>query len=593
MIGASRGAGALKKKAKFAIAAACIGTLLTACVQGAVPEAMHTNDPAATVGRLPFDPPVTITTAKALRDNDKLQFGDTPSDNPITRWAKEKLGIIQTYKWIVTDRNEALVNKIRLALASGEELPDVLFLTQHEIPELLPELAASGRIMSVEQAFEQYAPMRVKEAYARNPDAWRTVTLEGKRWGLPQISEAALGDPILWIRQDWLDRLKLQAPTTLDELERVLDAFTNDDPDGNGLRDTYGIAVAGSNSLNGWMGDVSFLFGAYGEQPYQWNRNRDGSLSYGSIQPGIGQALEKLGDWYERGYVDPEFGTRDEQQAAELFASGGAGVISGPGWMGGWPLHEAGLPDGAIRPIPYPAGPGGKMSRVGTRLSYGSYFFRRGFDRMDAAFAYWDAVYGVYLEDPDSDFRHGFGEGYDYLIEDGEAVYDFPGVNSTVSNYLLFAPGAPAGVLPEGSLESRVYQGYRRTPYERKLAATSSKLYLEGRLIAERQRELSRSEQFDGPQTETMRQKWPLIRKLEKETFLKIAYGKESSETALREFRERWLAYGGDQITKEVNDWDRMVRGASAVLGTEAAEASERAANSDARENANENGASE
>ncbi len=580
----------MKKKVKFAIAAAWIGAMLTACVPGAVPgavpEAIHTNDPAVSAGKLPFDPPVTITTAKALRDNDKLQFGDTPANNPITRWAKEKLGIIQTYKWIVTDQNDALVNKIRLALASREELPDVLFLTQHEIPELLPELAASGQIMSVEQAFEQYAPKRVKEAYARNPEVWRTVTLEGKRWGLPHISEATLGDPILWIRQDWLDRLKLKAPATLDELELVLDAFTNDDPDGNGLRDTVGIAVAGSNTLNGWMGDVSFLFGAYGEQPYQWNRSSDGSLAYGSIQPEVGQALDKLRDWYDRGYVDPDFGTRDEQQAAELFVSGGAGVISGPGWMGGWPLSEANLPEGAIRPIPYPDGPDGKMSRVGTRQSYGSYFFRQGFDRMDAVFAYWDAVYGVYLEDPDSDFRHGFGEGYDYIIENGQAQYDFPGVNSTVSNYLLFAPGSPADVLPEGSLESRVFQGYRRTPYEQKLAATSSRLYLEGRLIAEQQQELSRSEQFDGPQTDTMRQKWPLLQKLEKETFLKVAYGKASPEAALREFRERWLAYGGDQITKEVNDWDRMVSGAPAGLGSGAADAGELAA--DAIENANE-----
>jgi len=576
----------MKKKVKSAIAAIWIGAMLTACVQGAVPEAVHTNDPVASAGKLSFDPPVTITTAKALRDNDKLQFGDTPADNPITRWAKEKLGIIQTYKWIVTDQNDALVNKVRLALTSGEELPDVLFLTQHEIPELLPELAASGQIMSVDRVFEQYAPKRVKEAYAHNPDVWRTVTLDGKRWGLPHISEATLGDPILWIRQDWLDRLKLKAPTTLDELERVLDAFTNDDPDGNGLRDTVGIAVAGSNTLNGWMGDVSFLFGAYGEQPYQWNRSGDGSLAYGSIQPEVGQALDKLRDWYDRGYVDADFGTRDEQQAAELFVSGGAGVISGPGWMGGWPLSEADLPEGAIRPLPYPAGPGGRMSRVGTRQSYGSYFFRQGFDRMDAAFAYWDAVYGVYLEDPDSDFRHGFGEGYDYIVENGQAVYDFPGVNSTVSNYLLFAPGAPAGVLPEGSLESRVYQGYRRTPYEQKLAATSSRLYLEGRLIAEQQQELSRSEQFDGPQTATMRQKWPLLQKLEKETFLKIAYGKASSAAALSEFRERWLAYGGDRITREVNDWDRMVSGASASPGTGAADAGDQAA--DAMESVNE-----
>ena len=42
----------------------------------------------------------------------------------------------------------------------------------------------------------------------------------------------------LWIRQDWLDNLNLKAPTTIEELNEVLRAFTEDDPDGNGQNDT-------------------------------------------------------------------------------------------------------------------------------------------------------------------------------------------------------------------------------------------------------------------------------------------------------------------------------------------------------------------
>ncbi len=37
-----------------------------------------------------------------------------------------------------------------------------------------------------------------------------------------------------WIRQDWLDKLNLQVPTTIDELYEVLTAFRNNDPNGNG-----------------------------------------------------------------------------------------------------------------------------------------------------------------------------------------------------------------------------------------------------------------------------------------------------------------------------------------------------------------------
>ncbi|TBL77324.1 ABC transporter substrate-binding protein [Paenibacillus thalictri] len=501
-----------------------------------------------------FDPPVVITTAKAMHHYGKLRFGDTTENNPITRWARDRLGIIQTNKWIVTDQNEAMATRVKLALSSGEELPDVLFLTNHEIPELLDDLVASDRVMNVEDAFAKYAPPRVKEAFEQNPDVWKTVTLYGKRWGLPQISDGKVGDPILWIRQDWLDRLHLQAPATLDELEALLDAFTNGDPDGNGKRDTVGLALAGKNSLNSWMGDASFLFGAYGEQPYQWNRGQDGRLTYGSIQPTVKTALIRLADWYRKGYLDPDFGTHDEQKAAALFAEGRAGIVSGPGWMGGWPLGES-IPakEGAVfKPYPYPAGPDGKIGRIGSRPSYGSYFFRKGFERMDAVFAYWDQMLGHALEDLDSDFAIGFGEGYDYIHKDGQVVYDFPDVTSTISDYLLFAPGSPPNPVHE-SIESRVFRGHIQNVYEQKLASTASRLYLEGRIVGDMQLKYAQKNEFIGPDTPTMSTQWPLLTKLEKETFLKIVYGKTAADS-FDEFIRLWTEYGGGQITEEVNN---------------------------------------
>lgn len=541
-------------------AALAIGAFALCRADGAPPEKPANEQFTNHLGK--FDPPVVITTAKALRDYDKLKFNDTTENNPITRWAKERLGIIQTNKWIVTDQNDALATRIKLALSSGEELPDVLYLTNHLIPELLGDLVASGKIMSVEEAFEQYAPARVKEAYEKNPDVWRTVSVHGKRWGLPQISEGTVGDPILWIRQDWLDRLMLTAPATLDELEAVLDAFTNGDPDGNGKRDTVGLAFAGKNSLNGWMGNASFLFGAYGDQPYQWNRMKDGTLAYGSVQPSVKKALARLADWYAKGYIDPEFGTHDEFQAATLLTEGKAGIISGPGWMGGWPLGEASSASSgtaaAFKPYPFPAGPDGTIGRLGSLPSYGSYFFRNDFERMDAVFAYWDQVYGYFLEDPESDFAVGFAEGYDYTIVNGEVVYDFPQATSTISNYFLFAPGNPSNVMAE-SIESRVFRGNIRTPYEKKLASTTSRLFLEGRIIGDVQLRHSQRNEFVGPHTKTMITQWPQLTKREKETFLKIVYGKAPLES-FDEFVQQWYDYGGNAITEEVNRWDREMR---------------------------------
>ena len=52
--------------------------------------------------------------------------------------------------------------------------------------------------------------------------------------------------PVLYIRQDWLDKLNLEfdpSHFTLDDFLTICDAFTNMDPDGNGQNDTFALAL--------------------------------------------------------------------------------------------------------------------------------------------------------------------------------------------------------------------------------------------------------------------------------------------------------------------------------------------------------------
>ncbi|QJD82637.1 extracellular solute-binding protein [Cohnella herbarum] len=519
----------------------------------------ETIGPLEAIPQVKYDPPVIVTTAKALRDYDILRFDDTMENNPITRWAKDRFGVIQVNKWVVSDQNQGLSTRIKLALSNDEELPDVLFVMHESIPDLLGDLVESGKVMDIEEAFRTSAPARIKEAYDKNPDVWKTVTYKGKIWGIPQISDEKVGSPILWIRQDWLNRLGLLPPTTIEELEKVLHAFTYDDPDRNGKQDTIGFALSGKSTLNGWMGDASLLFGMYGDQPFQWNRKADGSLAYGSVEPSVKKALSHLNEWYRLGYLDPNFGTHDEQEAVQLFMSGKAGIISGPGWMGGWPLQEMKIdePDFEIKPIPYPAGPDGKIGKIGSQISYGAYFFRKGFSYMDAMFAYMDQVYGVLIEDLESDFANGYADGYDYLLKDGKYDYEFDGATNTIANFFLIAPGStPPGVMQGESIESRVLKGNNNTPFERKMAGTTSRNFLEGQLVTLSQVKYSHSNQFVGPYTPTMTLKWALLQKLEKETMLKMIYGNVPIES-FDDFVRQWNEQGGADITREVNEWDR------------------------------------
>lgn len=509
-----------------------------------------------------FDPPVTITTAIALRSSDTLRNGDTPENNPISRWMRDTLGIIIKYKWTVTDADNAMKTRVQLALTSGEELPDILAVSYDD---LLANLIESGKIQPIDEAYDKYATERVKYAYDQNSIVWNFVRKDGQKWALPQIADGFVGDTILWIRQDWLDRKQLKAPTTLQEFEALLEAFTNGDPDGNGQPDTYGVAIGGNSGfqapLQDWMGDMQFLFGQ--RQPYVWLKNADGKLTYGSIDPVVKQGLGVLQDWYKKGYLSPDFITHNAEKAAGEFTSGQCGMIFAPGWCGGWPIGDAvtaAQKDGRVfdaQPYPIPSGLNGDIGRNGSTMSYLAYVFRSGFDRMDAIFRLWDIRYGSTIEDPDYPFAAGI-EGYDVITMDGKPSWnsaDIPDGSVDLSRFWLLGTGnTPPRVMEGPNIYERVMSGDMDSVYEQKLNAMNGELFIKGTATVFLQMDKDVPILFVGLPTKTMVSSMANLKTLDETTQFKIITGEKPLDY-FDEFVQQWLAGGGTQITQEVNDW--------------------------------------
>ena len=133
-------------------------------------------------------------------------------------------------------------------------------------------------------------------------NALRYTTINGKNYGIPRVCNTNFHNVIAW-RGDWLKTLGFnKAPETLDEMEKVLYAIVNNDPDGNNAKDTYGMSGTG----------MEMVYGAYGYLPDIW-QDRDGKLVFGAVQPETKQALAKLAKWYADGIIDPEFVTGENQ----------------------------------------------------------------------------------------------------------------------------------------------------------------------------------------------------------------------------------------------------------------------------------------
>ncbi|PDO10923.1 MAG: sugar ABC transporter [Candidatus Reconcilbacillus cellulovorans] len=504
-----------------------------------------------------YDPPVTITTVWGVDPALTFKNGETIENNVATRWALETLGIQIKTLWSVTDTNGAFATKLRLAMSSGQEMPDVVTVGDEQLAQ---DLIDSGLFREVGSLFDQYANDIWKKAMALDPNVWNPYIRDGKRMGLPVLDYAYNHDYLLWIRQDWLDKLGLQAPKTLDDLEKVMDAFKNRNPDGLKPNEVIPLSIGFKNSMNTWMGDPSWVFGAFGTIPQQWNKTPDGKLEYGSINPAMKPGLQKLREWYEKGYIPKEAALWDENKTAEPAVAGKSGIIPGPYWMSGWPLRDTAknVPHAVWKPFPIPTGPDGKAGRHGTHFTNGVTLISKNAKHPEALFTYQNYLF-QHLANPEPDgiFDIGVFKGYDYDLDaNGNPVYGdkVPGGAVNVMRYFLVRDGAR---IPDAQMKALLNLAQGKEPQtwlERELKNNYGPETPNAAVVLMQQPDISYKDMYTGPATPTMKTKWDYLKKLESQTFNEIIYGKAGLD-AFDKFVETWKASGGDQITKEVNDW--------------------------------------
>ncbi|MGI6183313.1 MAG: DUF3502 domain-containing protein [Candidatus Fimadaptatus sp.] len=103
-------------------------------------------------------------------------------------------------------------------------------------------------------------------------------------------------------------------------------AFVENDPDGNGEKDTLGIS--------GTNGYFHYVFGAYGIMKDTYNVNDEGKVEYTSVSEPYKNALKTLATWYKEGLIDPETFTDDRAALREKWSSGRIGIMDDNAWWG-------------------------------------------------------------------------------------------------------------------------------------------------------------------------------------------------------------------------------------------------------------------
>ena len=177
-------------------------------------------------------------------------------------------------------------------------------------------------------AIEDEVAVNISEKYKDKVPNWfsildenegvrRAVTLEDGTSALFCHVDLDLARGAYWgmgIRQDWLDKLNLKTPTTMDELYDVLVAFRDQDPNGNGLQDEIPLSdyfLTGANYMFTTMDLVSAFGILYQEpqlDPYTGNVNYWINVDDGK---NFEECVTTLHQWYNEKLIDQEFSTQD------------------------------------------------------------------------------------------------------------------------------------------------------------------------------------------------------------------------------------------------------------------------------------------
>jgi putative aldouronate transport system substrate-binding protein len=166
--------------------------------------------------------------------------------------------------------------KLNVIMTSGDP-PDLLNTSN---PSWFMNYVNQKALMPLNDYIEKYGP-HLKAVIPK--EAWDHVTVDGRIYAIPSLNEVK-GTEIVYARKDWLDKLGLQPPRTIEEYTEVMKAFAERDPDGNGKKDTYGLSIMER------LGRTSPFLGAFGAQMNAWYE-RDGKLAYSGILPEMKEAL--------------------------------------------------------------------------------------------------------------------------------------------------------------------------------------------------------------------------------------------------------------------------------------------------------------
>lgn len=274
--------------------------------------------------------PITFCRTQSSTEETDIfsKLNETYDDNRWTKLYEEQLGYDVQYLWIASSDDEGK-QKFNAAVAAGT-IPDIVCVDKIT----LKNLVEADLVVDMAPYYEQYGSDLLKSIIsAGGEQCIQACTFDGVQYGIPYVDCDLETAQMLWLRQDWLEDLNLQAPKTISDLKNIMKAFVEKAGDGAvGLalcNDLYGVNLG----IKGWSN-------AYGAYPGYWIKDSNNNLVYGNTTQEMKNSLAGLADLYQEGLLDQEFFVNDGTKSAEAIINDKCGVMYGWHASSLWPLQD-------------------------------------------------------------------------------------------------------------------------------------------------------------------------------------------------------------------------------------------------------------
>lgn len=356
----------VKKILSCALATMMAAGVLSGCgsqATGNVEETSQATAPTGTTEESAAAEEITFPLKEQVELTIATEDGTVASlANNLPLWEEIEKRTNIKINWDVTAPAQ-YVEVMKLRVSAGGELPDVMLLPNGVN---LGELGSDGRIVPLEGYIDKYGD-NINAMYEEFPHVKALTSADGHIYSINTVSENAYFMPYAFtIRKDWLDRLGLKEPETIDEWVTVLEAFRDEDADGDGNKNNeIPFSVGGHAWYTTFWAQAWNLHLFYSDG---WYPDENGNMQYEFMSDRAKEFYTWLNNFYEEGLLDPEFLTMgDETKLFEKVSRNEVGAfLAYPAQIPALEsaLEANGVEGAELLPLVPPKGPYAQMTEI-------------------------------------------------------------------------------------------------------------------------------------------------------------------------------------------------------------------------------------